>query len=176
MKRYHYKTLICENGHIFKSDLKDLENEEFEFCTECSAKLISSCLKCNKDIPGKEYEILQTRNTKFCGNSSEFEIETLGDFIKPAYCPYCGEEFPWTKELLVAGTEILDKLSIAQRQIENLKETFPDLLVRTPKSELVALKYNEALSKVPRELLEGFIILLKREVPPAILAIVLQGI
>lgn len=123
----YYKTAkICLNGHMITDDLESSGNND-SFCSECGAKAITHCKYCNANIHGYY----------FVPGVLNLAAETT----VPAYCHDCGEPYPWTETFLKTAEEMVDMFNeLSTEQKQQLKETFPDLIVETPQSKLAALR------------------------------------
>lgn len=67
----------------------------------------------------------------------------------PYYCHNCGEPYPWTQARLETADKIVDMLDeLDDVQKKQLKETFPDLIVESPKTQLSALVAAKIMEKV----------------------------
>lgn len=70
-------------------------------------------------------------------------------FPLPYYCHNCGEPYPWTQARLETADKIVDMLDeLDDVQKKQLKETFPDLIVESPKTQLSALVAAKIMEKV----------------------------
>lgn len=67
----------------------------------------------------------------------------------PLYCSNCGKPFPWTQTLLETAEEIVheDEL-LAEEQIIEWCECFPDIICTTPKTELALIRYKKFIDIV----------------------------
>jgi hypothetical protein len=66
----------------------------------------------------------------------------------PSYCHECGAAYPWTErkaEALAEAIGELDQLSAEDR--EKLKQSIPDVITETPKTELAASRFSKAMGK-----------------------------
>jgi hypothetical protein len=92
------------------------------FCPKCGAPTLTTCEHCK-------------------------QVMKAGP--RPAYCTKCGKPFPWTEIAIQAAeeyTDELEKLSAEEKAI--LKETFTDLTVDTPRTELAANRFKKFLGKI----------------------------
>ena len=130
----HYKTAqICLNGHMVTSMLEDNPEMSSKHCSECGVVTISSCPDCSSRIRGFYYV--------------EGFITTQPTPVR-AYCHYCGRPYPWTLNKLDAARVLADELEgLSSEDRELLKETFDDLVVETPKTEVAASRFREVLAK-----------------------------
>lgn len=128
----YYKTAkICLNGHLISSNIEN-HSADYPFCTSCGSKTITICQNCQAPIHGY-YHIKGVVS---------FEEPTV-----PAFCHNCGEPYPWTKTFLETAEGMVDMFDeLSPEQKLQLKETFPDLIVETPKSKLAALQASKLIN------------------------------
>ena len=94
---------------------------------------MSACAKC--DVPIRGY----------------FHMDNVirsGNWRPPRYCHECGAAYPWTerrREALVAAIEELDELSQDERN--RLKESIPDVIQETPKTQTAVARFKKAIAK-----------------------------
>jgi hypothetical protein len=95
-----------------------------KFCDRCGAELISTCPEC------------------------EYPIEHASDGSgAPRYCRGCGKPYPWTATALRSAKEYadhIDVLSVEDRA--ELKESFDDLTMDTPRTPIAASRYKRILT------------------------------
>lgn len=122
----YYKTaMICLNGHLITDNYENRGIKD-SFCNKCGAATIINCQYCHNHIHGR-YSV---------NNIGSMPLREI-----PAYCHNCGKPYPWTETFLKTAEEMVDMFDeLTTEQKQQLKETFPDLIVETPKSKLSALK------------------------------------
>lgn len=148
---------ICLNGDICNDSMQTHPEKNENFCSICGAKVIDKCLNCNAPIRGAYYSknirytttdynpLTQTAQKVLAGVDIKCISETS---IAPAYCNQCGEPYPWTQSKLNAFQEIVDHLEdISPELKDQLKISFPDIIVQTPKTELAAIIIDNTLKK-----------------------------
>lgn len=67
----------------------------------------------------------------------------------PKHCHECGAPYPWTerkKEALAAAIDELNELDETER--DRLKESIPDILQETPKTQTAIARFKKAINKV----------------------------
>jgi hypothetical protein len=97
------------------------------FCSECGAAVVKSCEHCKGSM----------------------ERDPIYDKRPPLYCSSCGKAFPWTEAALKAAKEYADELDeLNGKQKAELKATFDDLSVDTPRTELATHRFKKFLQKV----------------------------
>lgn len=134
-----YRTAqICKNGHVITPNTS-YSDFLSNFCPECSAETISTCLYCNTPIRG-DYDI-------------PCVIDVSSSYKAPAYCYNCGKPFPWTESKLTSISELLD---MQDQLTEDEKQYFmsylPIIFTETPQSEVTALKLRLLINKLPSEI------------------------
>ena len=123
--------MACLNGHKVDGDV--LSSPEFSEsrCSKCGEPTITKCQSCGEAIRGYYKGVLSV------------------DWELAAYCPKCGKPFPWTQRRAEALGEMLVELEgLSPEERERLKESMPDILADTPKSETAALRFKKAVAKV----------------------------
>lgn len=121
---------ICCNGHVVSSSKKDIE----KFCSQCGSATISECQNCNASIRGREYEP---------------GVIAVYPYTVPAYCYNCGAPYPWTKAKFEAMKELIEFDSeLSAEEKSYMSDNLEDLTVDTPKTKVVATKFNIFLRKV----------------------------
>lgn len=135
--------VYCTNGHYIATynrtagswqDVLHIDIEESRedaphratFCGACGAKNLTACGHCESLI-----KPLTSRGGK------------------PSYCAKCGKPFPWTENALASAKAFTDELEeLNDEDKAQLKETFVDLAVDSPRTELAATRYKRILRKV----------------------------
>ena len=70
------------------------------------------------------------------------------EVLVPAFCHQCGSPYPWTETRLKAFQQIVDSLDdISPELKERLKNSFPDIVCETPKTELAAIVVDSVLKQ-----------------------------
>lgn len=146
----YYKTAkICLNGHLISSNIEN-HSADYPFCTSCGSKTITICQNCQAPIHGY------------------YHIKGVVSFEEPtvsAFCHNCGEPYPWTKTFLETAEDMVDMFDeLSPEQKLQLKETFPDLIVETPKSKLAALQASKLINGFQSAGKDIFISMLKEKV------------
>lgn len=101
---------ICKRGHVIEDDhgkekirlrvtngpLVTVTNSQTSnisaagnYCRQCGEPILSECEHCGKHIPGipaLPQGVPYTRRR--------------GDYVRPAYCEFCGKPYPWTVSAL----------------------------------------------------------------------------
>jgi hypothetical protein len=111
---------------------------------KCGAEIITACPACQSPIPGDSTPAAMA------------ELVATDAYERPAYCPSCGEPFPWTVTALTAGRELaleMEGLSEAERQ--TLAGTLDDLLTETPRTQVAAVRFKKLLAKAGRSAADG---------------------
>lgn len=123
----YYKTAkFCLNGHMITDDL-EFSGKQDKFCSQCGAATITQCKSCGAAIHG-HYSV-----PGVFGSHPPIPV--------PAFCHNCGKPYPWTETFLKTADEMVDMFEeLSTEQKQQLKETFPDLIVETPQSKLAALR------------------------------------
>lgn len=142
MSDSHYDTAqICINGHVINTTAESSPQSNQKYCTECGAQTITVCPHCNTSIRG------------------HYHVEGvifLFEYKKPAYCYNCGQAFPWTESSLQAATELADELeSLSQKEKEQLKNSFSDLVRNTPKTVVAETRFKKIMKKAGGDACEG---------------------
>lgn len=174
---YLYETAqICLNGHLRNNEVNQHPDRNEKFCSLCSKEVISECPTCKAPIRSYYYEQKAVYNTinsdplqteqRFSKEFGGYEKTQLsGELIVPAFCHNCGEPYPWTKTFLENAEDMVDMFDeLSPEQKLQLKETFPDLIVETPKSKLAALQASKLINGFQSAGKDIFISMLKEKV------------
>jgi hypothetical protein len=103
------------------------------YCELCGALVITCCPKCNRPIKG------ESANTIFAASPSK----------PPAYCPECGQPYPWTERALSSAVALIyetECLELEDR--ERLVSALPDISAETPNTQLAVTRIKRILTKV----------------------------
>ena len=157
-KYYYQNAQICKNGHIRNAHSNAHPEKDEQFCSMCGEQVIQACPHCNAPIRGglhakipkysygRNYDLYDGRQMICTGYKDEIIENTIS---LPYYCYKCGNPYPWTESRLDAAEKIVDMLDeLDDNQKKQLKETFPDLIVESPKTQLAALVAGKIMEKV----------------------------
>lgn len=130
----HYDVgLVCLNGHSVNSKSHSSPEFNTKFCRGCGEPTIDTCQKCKAPIRG------------YCHIEG---VITMRSWKPPRHCHECGEAYPWTerrREALAAAIEELDELTETER--EKLRESIPDVIQETPKTETAVARFKKAIGQ-----------------------------
>lgn len=124
---------VCLNGHQITPAADQMPEQRQAFCTKCGAETITACPECKNDIPGVNWD------SGFIGVSSS---------PPPKYCLKCGTAYPWQQSAIANAIGVLEELGIDDADLSMAKTALPELIAATPKTELAALRFKRALSKL----------------------------
>lgn len=128
----YYTAQVCKNGHLFTAYVEDHRNDLETFCSKCGAQMITKCGSCGTNIRGR----------------SRGEFGHWGDYSPPSYCFNCGNPFPWTSSALEATKDILLlSEAIDSSELATIEDTYRDLIIETPKTQVAAMRFKRLLSK-----------------------------
>ena len=161
-ERYYYQDAqICKNGHIRNAHSNAHPEQSEQYCSTCGEPVIHACPHCGNHIRGALH--VQVPKYRFANRynplNEEQNHQTIctgypdqiakNDISLPYYCHNCGEPYPWTQARLETADKIVDMLDeLDDVQKKQLKETFPDLIVESPKTQLSALVAAKIMEKV----------------------------
>lgn len=106
-------------------------------CPECGTAVSNKCVHCKKYIRGGYEAVISTRDPN-PGN----------------FCWNCGEPYPWTRVRQEALEQTLVELQesfpheLPDHLLQQLRESVPDILDETPKSDVAVLRFNKAKQKL----------------------------
>jgi hypothetical protein len=126
---------VCLNGHVITT-YAEWPDRCRKFCPQCGERTINKCEKktgCTADIPGKES----------VGWSQVVEDLT----VPPSFCHECGEPYPWTERRSAALADAIDELDqLPEADREKLKQSIPDVIQDTPKTQTASARFTKAIS------------------------------
>lgn len=124
--------LVCPNGHTVNSSSQETPEHNADFCGQCGEKAINACPDCKTPIRG------------YCWNTG-----VVGFGYEPsAYCHSCGKAYPWTERKVAALAEAIDEADqLSPDDKAKLKESIPDIVVETPKSNTAAARLKSGIAK-----------------------------
>ena len=123
---YYRTAKICLNGHKITDNVEGFDNHD-NFCSQCGAEAITKCEFCGATIHGIYFVPC------YVGKYAPIPV--------PSFCYNCGKPYPWTETFLKTADEMVDMFDeLSTEQKQQLKDTFPNLIVETPQSKLAALK------------------------------------
>lgn len=121
--------LVCLNGHPINAYAKGSPESNAKFCKQCGQPTIRDCPKCHRSIRGK-----------YTGFYSAQPWEV------PSYCHECGAAYPWTERKAEALAEAIDELDqLSEGDREKLKQSIPDVIADTPKTQTAASRFRRAI-------------------------------
>lgn len=143
-------SLVCLNGHMINNRTHSLPEANKKHCPDCGERTISSCPNCNTDTLGAIPIVRQKYVV------SETESKPVTEFVWPdepkkpsAYCHNCGKPYPWTERKIQAAVEMIDLLEgISEDEKSKLKVDIPDIMQKTPRSEVACMRYKSVLGKI----------------------------
>lgn len=137
----YYEGIVCENAHKVARRVSNNSAAGTAFCDQCGAATHFKCPGCGKPIRGGE-----TPNS-----IDERRMARADDksWPTPWYCYGCGVAYPWTTKKIEAAKEIVAEVDgLTAKDRESLSASIPDLLSDTPRSDLAAMRWKQALLKL----------------------------
>lgn len=157
---------ICVNGHVINDSVKKHPEENKKFCEICGEKSITQCPNCRTKIKGAKYseqeiavgrDLNSPRKSKGHKEVQKVEIE----YKIPAYCPNCGNPYPWTEKKIKAAHELTQELdNLSQKEKELLEKSINDIIKDTPNAKVAATRFKKLAPKIGEVALQGFKVLL----------------
>ncbi|WP_288947488.1 DUF2321 domain-containing protein [uncultured Megasphaera sp.] len=155
---------ICTSGHVINSSCKNQPSACTDFCALCGSPTIKECPSCRASIPGDAYGSQVLFATLEGTVTAPVKINT--EYTVPAFCSKCGKPYPWTAKFLENANKIVDLMDgLSPEQKEQLKETFPNLLVEKPESQYDALVAGTMIHQITSFGKDVLINLLKDNIP-----------
>lgn len=157
---YFEHAQICKNGHIRNSCSQSHPEQNEKHCSLCGEEVISCCVYCKVPIRGGLFK--QTPTYRYSNHYDPFaEVQTAhkictgtkSEQIKrtvalPAFCHECGKPYPWTETRLEAFQQIVDSLDNISPELKlRLRNSFPDIVCETPKTEFAAIVVDTVLKQ-----------------------------
>lgn len=129
-----YFQVICTKGHQLGYLFFEYPDEKY--CELCGSSLISSCQNCNKVITG------------WINNSSEDFIDFPPDSMDvPKFCKFCGDPYPWTKQIIDDSVELLAlDADLSDDDKKLIKDSIPDLIIESSSTPLAEAKFKKGIS------------------------------
>jgi hypothetical protein len=133
MSGIHYTTAqICLNGHVITA-YADSTSRQKKFCQKCGEPTITNCpdTTCGAKIAGKQ----------------SFDMAPVIEDLKevPGFCHNCGKAYPWTERKAAALAEAIDETELPEADREKLKQSIPDVIQDTPKTQTAASRFGKAI-------------------------------
>ena len=129
------KAEICLNGHPTTSNFEHSGERASPYCSKCGAETIRKCPTCKSFIRG-HYHI-----EGFFGGG--------GNYQAPAYCPSCGDAYPWTQTALNSARELVEELDELDLEGKaKLNGSIEELVQDSPKAQVAAVRFKKLMKKV----------------------------
>lgn len=128
MNRYNGAS-ICLNGHV----ISKYDSNYQKHCSQCGAKVISICPKCQKSIRGL----------------IELDFAYIGSrpYTRPDYCYNCGEPYPWTESAIESVKLLIQEEEEFSEQLKSsIIESLPDVITDTPKTNLASVRLKKGIA------------------------------
>lgn len=155
---------ICTSGHVINLSCNRQPADCTKFCSLCGSPTIKECPSCKAPIRGDAYVSSVIAVTSLDG--VERSIKVIKDYVVPAFCPDCGNPYPWTNSFLISAEKIVDMADdLSPEQKQQLKETFPNLLVDKPESKYSALVASKLIHEIKSMGKNILIEMLKENIP-----------
>ena len=140
---FYRPALICTNGHIITTNASH-SSFSTPYCAKCGAPTISSCPNCHHQIDG-DYHVDGVINLAGCY-----------DMQLPAYCPYCGNPFPWTETAINSAINLINAAeSLSNEEKVIFKENVSEILSETPKTKVSTIRIHKILTKISPTIANG---------------------
>ena len=94
---------ICLHGHVVNDSMKLCPEDSKKHCDRCGAPTISKCPSCSVDIQGRLHV------SGFIGSARPLD--------PPAFCPKCGEPYPWTGKRVEKGAKLLGNAKMTKVEL-----------------------------------------------------------
>ncbi len=135
------RALICANGHLINSAAESNPGRNSEFCPKCGKATLDACRHCQEPIRGDEYD---GRSETWTRTPTKIGFRHI-----PSHCHACGKPYPWTERKAEAMEEMIDELDdLSDEERARLKQSIPDIIADTPRSETAALRFKKAATQV----------------------------
>lgn len=126
---------VCLNGHVITAFADICHDRNRKFCPACGEPTIRACPK-----PGCEGRIIGKESYEMCPI-----VEDMNE--PPGFCHDCGAAYPWTDRKKAALAEAIDELDqLPESDREKLKQSIPDVIQDTPKTQTAAARFTRAIS------------------------------
>jgi hypothetical protein len=136
-RSWHDVAQICLNGHVINESTKESPEFNQKFCADCGQPTITECQNCKNPIQGKYHM------PNFVGGEP---------MSAPAFCPNCGNPYPWTEAKLKAARElVLEFDGLDNTEKEALSRSLDDLVRDTPSTPVAATRFKKLAVKIGKE-------------------------
>jgi hypothetical protein len=127
---------ICLNRHVTNAGIYVLyPGDLLKRCEKCGEQTTTTCLHCGKEIRRR------------LGAGMIFDGP-------PSFCREYGEPYPWTERALAEATELVEEQQLlSDQEKQELKNTLPDLVKDTPRTQVAAMKFKRLATKAGTEAL-----------------------
>jgi hypothetical protein len=130
----HCAAQICVNGHVI-TDLALRADDLQPFCAQCGKETFVKCAECGETIRGSM-------------PAEEGSEPRAREYVRPSYCPACGDAYPWTRAQLDAARDLAAELEgLTARDREILAESLDELMADTPRASLAATRFATLVAK-----------------------------
>lgn len=124
---------VCLNGHQISAFAQSQPEFSQAHCSDCGARTISACEKCNTPIRGHYHSP---------------GVLSLAETPVPKYCFRCGTAYPWQVAALENLEGILKEGGLSEADMQEATIALPDVVQDTPKTQLASLKFKRLLGKL----------------------------
>jgi len=132
---YYLTGMACLNGHKINGWCETDPHRSSAHCSQCGEATISQCPACKAPIRGYHEQ-------------EGGIVHLIQRWHLHPFCHRCGQAYPWTQrkqQALLDMIDLVDGLEFEDK--EKLKESVPDLVVATPKTESALWKWKQILGK-----------------------------
>ena len=139
MVNKYFTAQVCLQGD---SITRNVEHDgSINFCPKCGKETIIKCDSCDSPLRGDLQGVMPS----------------YANIPPDPYCYDCGEPYPWTRSVLEASRKLADEFEeLDEKDKDILIESIPDLLVKTPNSEISIVRYKRILKKVGKSAYDAF--------------------
>lgn len=115
--------------------MKTLSGAGEPFCERCGEKTLTACPQCNAAVRGRYFE--------------PGVISGMDEYIPPAFCHSCGNQFPWTERAMLAAIELAtDSGGLTEEEQKQFAESVQEIAKDTAKTQAAGSRVGRLLKKM----------------------------
>jgi len=136
---------VCENGHQITSCFNINPERRKNFCDQCGASTITTCIHCKKEIQGSEIKVADSWLDVGPGGRKIYPVSLAH---VPLYCRNCGKPYPWTGNKIATAIQILTEFgNLNDEEKKTMEQDINNIVRDVPQAELSANRIKRIWQK-----------------------------